>query len=250
MVLDRALIIQTDRGQTIGVLWGEAWVFPCPLLSITVQGVKQACGHSKTRVAADGPHDVIVIGCYVRTSGPFLECAMVKKALLAIAVLIALLLAFATTRPDTFRVERQVTIAAEPTKVFALLNDFHGFRSWSPWEGLDPAMKTTYSGPASGVGAVYAWDGNNDVGAGRMEIMQAQADSRVVVKLDFLRPFEAFNTSEYTLISEKGSTTVTWAMFGPSPFVSKLMGIFVSMDSMIGKDFERGLANLKRVAEK
>ena len=175
---------------------------------------------------------------------------MVKKILLGFVAVIALLLLFALTRPDTFRVERSIVIKADPVKIHTVLNDFHAFGAWSPWEKLDPAMKVTYSGATSGQGAVYAWQGNDAVGAGRMEILQTVPGQRVVVKLDFLQPFEGHNTSEYTLTPGTGGTTVTWAMFGPSPFVSKLMGIFVSMDSMIGKDFERGLANLKAYAEK
>ena len=175
---------------------------------------------------------------------------MVKKVLLGLLAAVVLVLIFAATRPDTFRVERSITIKAAPDKVYALLNDFHQFSSWSPWQGLDPAMKVTHSGAASGPGAVYEWSGNSDVGAGRMEILKAEPSTRVSVKLDFLQPFEGHNTSEYTLIAAGDDTTVTWAMFGPSPYISKVMGVFVSMDSMIGKDFERGLAKLKVVAEK
>lgn len=175
---------------------------------------------------------------------------MVKKILLGFVAVIALLLLFALTRPDTFRVERSIVIKAEPAKIHAVLNDFHAFGAWSPWEKLDPAMKVTYSGATSGQGAVYAWQGNDAVGAGRMEILQTVPGQRIVVKLDFFQPFESHNTSEYTLVPGADGTTVTWSMFGPTPYVSKLMGIFVSMDSMIGKDFERGLANLKAYAEK
>lgn len=176
---------------------------------------------------------------------------MVKKILLGLLALVALVLIFAVTRPDTFRVERSITVKAEPAKVYALLNDFHQFPSWSPWQNLDPAMQTTHSGAPSGQGAVYAWTGNDAVGAGRMEILQTVPNTSVTVKLDFLKPFEAHNTTLYTLApGSDGTTTVTWAMFGPSPYISKVMGVFVSMDSMIGKDFERGLATLKAVAEK
>ncbi len=175
---------------------------------------------------------------------------MVKKILLGLLAAIVLLLIYAATRPDTFRVERSITVTAAPDKVFALLNDFHQFPSWSPWQDLDPAMKVTHSGAASGPGAVYEWSGNSAVGAGRMEILKTEPAAKVTVKLDFLQPFEGHNTTEYTVASAAGTTTVTWAMFGPSPYISKVMGIFVSMDSMIGKDFERGLAKLKAVAEK
>src|SRR3990167_6819746 len=175
---------------------------------------------------------------------------MVKKIALGLVVVVLALLAFAVTRPDTFRVERSTTIKAPPAKVFALLSDFQKFGAWSPWEKQDPAMKRTFSGPASGPGSVYAWEGNDAVGAGRMEILQAVPDSKVVIKLDFLKPFEAHNTTEQTLQSQGGQTTVTWAMHGPSPYMMKVIGVFVSMDSMVGKDFELGLSNLKREAEK
>ncbi len=175
---------------------------------------------------------------------------MVKKIVLGLLAAIVLLLLFATTRPDSFRVERSIAIKAEPARVYALLSDFHHFPSWSPWQNLDPAMQTTHSGAPSGQGAVYAWTGNDAVGAGRMEILQTVPNTSVTVKLDFLKPFEGHNTTQYTLSSNAGMTTMTWAMFGPSPYLSKVLGVFVSMDSMIGKDFERGLANLKAVAEK
>ncbi len=175
---------------------------------------------------------------------------MLKKILLTLTALLALLLAYAALQPSTFRVERSTTIQAPPAKVFAFLNDFHQFASWSPWQHLDPAMQVTYSGTASGPGAVYSWAGNDKVGAGRMEILRTVPDSQVTIQLDFSQPFEAHNTTEYTVQSAGAGTTVTWAMSGPSPYISKLMGVFFSMDRMIGKDFETGLAQLKAVAEK
>ena len=175
---------------------------------------------------------------------------MFKRLLLVLVVLIAVLLGYAATRPDSFRVERATVIKAPPAKVFALIDDFHQWAGWSPWEKRDPAMKRTHSGAASGKGAVYAWEGNGDVGAGRMEILETTAPSRVLIRLDFLKPFAATNTAEYTIVPEGDGTRVTWAMYGPAPFVSKLMQVFVSMDAMIGKDFEQGLANLKALAER
>ena len=175
---------------------------------------------------------------------------MFKRLLLVLIVLIAVLLGYAATRPDSFRVERATVIKAPPAKVFALIDDFHQWAGWSPWEKLDPAMKRTHSGAASGKGAVYAWEGNSDVGAGRMEILETTAPSRVLIRLDFMKPFEATNTAEYTIQPEGDATRVTWAMYGPAPFLSKLMQVFVSMDKMIGKDFEQGLANLKSLAER
>ena len=175
---------------------------------------------------------------------------MLKRILLVVVVLIGALLAYAATRPDSFRVERAAVIKAPPAKVFALIDDFHQWAGWSPWDKLDPSMKRSHSGAASGKGAVYAWEGNGDVGAGRMEILETTAPSRVLIRLDFIKPFEARNTAEYTLRPEGEATRVTWAMYGPAPFVSKLMQVFVSMDAMIGKDFEQGLANLKALAER
>lgn len=174
---------------------------------------------------------------------------MLKKTALGLLVAVLALLAFAASRPDNFRVQRSITIQAPPAKVFALLNDFQKFGSWSPWEHLDPAMKRNFSGPASGPGSVYAWEGNDAVGAGRMEILQTVPDAKVVIKLDFIKPFEGHNTTEHTLQAQGGQTTVTWAMHGPSPYMMKVIGVFVSMDRMVGKDFESGLAKLKRVAE-
>jgi len=175
---------------------------------------------------------------------------MLKKILIVVVVAIAALLIFAATRPDTFRVERKATIQAPPEKVFMLINDFRLWQQWSPWEHIDPNMKRTLSGPEAGPGAIYAWQGNKDVGSGRMEIKQAQLPSKIAIQLDFLEPFEAHNTTEFTLASQGGGTEVTWAMFGQANFMTKLMGVFASMDKMVGPDFEKGLANMKAVAEK
>jgi carbon monoxide dehydrogenase subunit G len=167
----------------------------------------------------------------------------------AAVVVVGGLLGFAATRPDSFRAARTTTIDAPPEKVFPLIDDFHRWPSWSPWEKLDPGMKRTHSGPERGRGAVYEWDGNKKVGSGRMEIVEAESPSRVKIKLDFLRPFEAHNTTDITLEPAGAGTRVDWAMHGPANFVTKVMGVFVSMDAMVGKDFEEGLANLKREAE-
>ena len=181
---------------------------------------------------------------------------MLKKILILIVVLIAVLLCYAATKPDTFRVQRTTSINAPPEKIFAIIDDFHNWGSWSPWEKLDPAMKRTYSGAASGQGAVYAWEGNDKVGAGRMEITDSAPPSKVTIKLDFIKPFEAHDIAELTLEPPAAAdtsspvTTVTWAMHGPNPFISKVMQVFMNVDTMVGKDFEDGLANLKNVAEK
>ena len=175
---------------------------------------------------------------------------MFKKIGLVVVVLVGALLAYAATKPDSMHVQRAASIKAPPDKIFPLINDFHSWSSWSPYEKLDPAMKRTYSGAANGKGAVYEWEGNSQVGQGRMEITDTSHPSRVTIKLDFIKPFEGHDVAEFALVPQGDSTTVTWTMDGPSPYVAKLMGVFVNMDTMIGKDFETGLANLKGLAEK
>jgi uncharacterized protein YndB with AHSA1/START domain len=166
-----------------------------------------------------------------------------------VVVLVGAILILAANQPDTFRIERKIDIKAAPDKVFAAVDDFHQWTTWSPWEHLDPNMKKTFSGPANGKGAGYAWEGNKDVGKGAMEITDAAAPSKIAIKLDFLAPFEAHNTTEFTFAPSGDGTTVTWAMTGPSPFTMKIMHVFISMDKMVGQDFEHGLSNLKNVAE-
>ena len=174
--------------------------------------------------------------------------SVITTILLIIGALIAALLVYAATRPDSFRLERSATIAAPPDAIYPLISDFHEWRKWSPYENLDADLKRTYSGAPSGLGAVYEWDGAK-AGAGRMEITEATPSSRITIKLDFSKPFAAHNTAEFTLSPMEGGTTVTWAMSGDSPYMAKLMGVFFSMDQLVGKDFETGLANLKAVTE-
>ena len=175
---------------------------------------------------------------------------MIKKIAIAVVVLVAALLVFAATRPDTFRVERTATIKATPEKIFPFLNDFRKGEAWSPYEKKDPTMKRTYSGAASGKGSVYEFEGNREVGTGRLEIIDSVPPSKVMISLDMRRPFEGHNIIEYTLEPSGDSTNFTWAIHGPVSYPGKVMSIFVSMDKMIGKDFEAGIANLKAVAEK
>ena len=174
---------------------------------------------------------------------------MITIIALVVVVLIVAVLVYAATKPDTFRVRRATNIKAPPEKIFALINDYHHWVSWSPYEKLDPAMRRTYSGAASGTGAVYEWEGNSKAGKGRMEITDTAPPSKVVIKLDFVKPFEAHNIVEFTMEPTGASTNVTWDMHGPSPYLAKVMHVFFNMDRMIGKDFETGLANLKAVAE-
>jgi uncharacterized protein YndB with AHSA1/START domain len=174
---------------------------------------------------------------------------MFKIIAIVVVVVVAAVLGFAMTKPDSFDVQRTTSIKAPPEKIFPLINDFHSWSSWSPWEKLDPTMKRTHSGAESGKGAVYEWDGNKNVGKGRMEITDA-SPSKVTIKLDFLKPIEGHNIAEFTLEPQGDSTNVTWSMRGPAPFISKVIQVFMSMDSMIGKEFDTGLANLKSIAEK
>jgi uncharacterized protein YndB with AHSA1/START domain len=180
------------------------------------------------------------------------EIIAIIAVVLAIAIAIVLILA--ATKPDTLRVQRATTVKAPPEKIFPLINDFHQWGSWSPYEHKDPAMKRSFSGAADGKGAVYGWEGNKNVGSGRMEILDSSVPSKIVIKLDFFTPFEGHNTAEFTMLPQGdatvATTNVTWLMHGPAPFLSKVMQVFINMDNMIGKDFEIGLANLKRLSEK
>lgn len=175
---------------------------------------------------------------------------MLKKFALAVLAIVAIILGMAAMKPDTFTVTRVVTIKAPPEKIAPLINDFHQWAAWSPWEHLDPAMQRTFSGAPAGKGAIYEWKGNKDVGRGRMEVTDAATPAKTVIKLDFMEPFESHNTTEFTLVPQGAETQVTWTMNGPMQFISKIMSVFSSMDAMIGKDFDKGLASMKAVAEK
>ena len=175
---------------------------------------------------------------------------MFKTLVLLVLAAVAGVLIYAATKPDTFRVQRTVSIKAPPEKIFPLLNDYHNWPSWSPYEKMDPAMKRTYSGPASGKGSIYEWEGNGNIGKGRMEILESTPPSKLGIKLDFFKPFEAHNTAEFQLEPKGDHTDVTWAMFGPLPYTAKVMHTFFNMDKMVGGQFAEGLANLKAAAEK
>jgi uncharacterized protein YndB with AHSA1/START domain len=175
---------------------------------------------------------------------------MLKIIAIIAVVLIAGVLVLAAARPDTFRVERAADIKAPPEKVFALINDLKAWSSWSPWEKKDPAMKRTYGTTTSGKGATYAWEGNKDVGQGSMEIAESILPTKVALKLDFLKPFEAHNRVEFTLTPKGDATGVSWAMQGDTPYFAKIIHVFIDMDKMVGKDFESGLADLTAAAEK
>ena len=175
---------------------------------------------------------------------------MLVMVAVVIIILIAAVLGMAASKPNTFRVQRSASIQAAPEKIFPFLNDFQSWGAWSPWEEVDPGMKRSYSGTASGKGYVYEWEGNAEVGKGRMEITEAVPVSKITLKLDFLKPMEGHNIAEFTLEPRGSSRDVTWAMHGPSRFMAKVIHLFISMDTMVGKQFEKGLANLKDAAEK
>ena len=167
--------------------------------------------------------------------------------LAAVAAVVVIVLILAAMKPDSFRIERSARIAATPEAIHPFIADFHKWDAWSPFEKLDNNIKRDYLGAPSGRGAVYTWDGKK-AGAGRMEILES-SPPKTLIKLDFLRPFPANNTAEFTLVPSGGATVVTWAMFGPSPFVSKLMNVFMSSEKFVGPMFEEGLNSLKTVSE-
>ena len=171
-------------------------------------------------------------------------------ALLIIAIIVIAILAIAAMRPNEFSLVRSADFAASPDKIFAQLNDFKNWANWSPWEAMDPNLQRNYSGAASGKGAKYAWVGNKKVGEGNMEITRSVPDTSIELNLNFLKPFKASNVTEFTLVPKGDTTKLIWEMRGPSPLMMKIMHLFMNMDKMVGKDFERGLANLKSVVEK
>ncbi len=175
---------------------------------------------------------------------------MFKKIAFVIVILVAVILVYAATKPDMFSVQRTTSINAPAEKIFPLINDIHKWASWSPYEKKDPAMKRTYSGAASGKGSAYAWEGNREVGKGSIEITETSPPSKVQIKLDMLKPIEGHNIVECTLEPRGELTSVNWIMRGPAPFLTKVIQVFCDMDSMVGKDFEAGLAALKASAEK
>ncbi len=174
---------------------------------------------------------------------------MLPTILIAVAVIVVVFVIVVATRPDDFRVTRSATIAASPAVVFEQVNDFHKWDAWSPWAKLDPTCKNTFNGASAGVGAGFAWAGNKKVGEGRMTITESQPNNLIRIKLEFLKPFKATNTAEFTFTPQGNQTLVTWNMFGKNNFMSKAFGLFVNCDKMIGGDFEKGLAQLKAVAE-
>lgn len=174
---------------------------------------------------------------------------MIGMIALGAGALVAGVLGYAATRPDSFTVQRSRRIKAPPDRIFPHLVDFRRWTEWSPWEGYDPNMTKKMSGAASGRGAVYEWEGNKKVGKGRMEILDTDPPKRVRIQLDFFSPWEAHNTTEFVLMPQGDFTEVNWRMQGPSPYMSKLFGVFMNTDKLVGRDFEKGLDNLQRITE-
>jgi hypothetical protein len=194
-------------------------------------------------------------GCLMlsyRRKGEFFMLEIIAVIIVALAIAVAIILILASRKADTFAVRRSAVMRAPAERIFPLVNNFQRWANWSPWEKRDPAMKRSFSGPESGKGAAYAWDGNKNVGSGRMEILDASSPSKITIKLDFIKPFEGHNTAEFTFVPERdaSATNVIWVMHGPSSFMSKVMQVFMNLDVMIGKDFEAGLANLTELTEK
>lgn len=178
---------------------------------------------------------------------------MIKKIALGVAAVLAVavivILGIAASKPDEMVIERSLTIKAPPEKLFSMVNDLHSWTKWSPWEDKDPSMKRTFSGAESGKGAVYAWEGNGDVGAGTMEITDATEFSNIKMDLHFLKPFKGDNKVNFAFVPASYGTKVVWIMNGPNPFMCKVIQVFINVDEMCGKDFEKGLAKLKSLTE-
>jgi polyketide cyclase/dehydrase/lipid transport protein len=174
---------------------------------------------------------------------------MLKKLLLGLVALIALFLIAVATRPGAFRIERSAQINAPAAVVFAQVNDFKHWDGWSPWAKLDPNMTKTIAGAPQGVGATYAWSGNNQVGEGRMTIIESKPNEKVGIKLEFLKPWQATNLATFLFDARGPATQVTWVMEGTNNFMGKAVAMFMDMDAVIGKEFEKGLAQMKTLAE-
>jgi hypothetical protein len=166
----------------------------------------------------------------------------------AVSVAVIVVLGLALSQPDKFKLERSIAISADPAKIYGNLDDFKRWEAWSPWEKLEPSMNKTYTGPPSGVGSSYAWEGK-EVGSGRMTVTDSRPGQQLTIRLEFLKPFEATNTTVFELTPKGSGTEVRWIMTGENNMFGKVMGVFADMDSMVGKDFESGLSALKRVSE-
>ena len=175
--------------------------------------------------------------------------SILKKILIGFVAVLAIFSIVIAFQPPDFAISRSASMATTPAAAFAQVNDFHKWEAWSPWAKLDPAMKTIYDGPATGTGASYHWVGNDQVGEGRMTIVDSRPGELVRIKLEFLKPFAATNQADFTFKGDAAQTTVTWAMSGRKNFIQKAFCLFMDMDKMVGADFEKGLAQMKTAAE-
>ncbi len=174
---------------------------------------------------------------------------MIVNMFLGLAVVIVVFVIVVALHPSDFRITRTANVSTPAAVVFALVNDLHEWEAWSPWEKMDPALKKSFEGPSAGTGASYSWTGNKKVGAGRMTIMESHPDELIRIKLEFLKPFKAAHTAEFSFKSKGNQTAVTWNMFGKNNFMGKAMHLFMNMDKMVGGQFEKGLAQMKSVVE-
>ncbi len=174
---------------------------------------------------------------------------MVKKIFIGLILFVLVFLCLAALQPSDFRITRSIEISAPPEAIFQHVNDFHQWEAWSPWAKLDPKAKNFFEGPESGKGAIFAWAGNHEVGEGKMTILETNPNSFIQIKLDFVKPFVATNTAEFTFVPQVNGTLVTWTMYGKNNFIAKVIGLFVDCDKMVGNMFDKGLIRMKEVVE-
>lgn len=172
---------------------------------------------------------------------------MIKKILLVLVAVIAIVLVAASFQSDDLNVTRSATISAAPEAVFKVVNDFRQWDAWSPWSGLDRAMTKRLEGPPEGVGAVYKWSGNNEVGEGSTTLVESKPNEKVGMKLEFIRPFAGSSDVQFTFVPEGAGTKVTWSMQSKKPFMGKVAGLFMDCEKMCGDQFSEGLGNLAKV---
>ena len=174
---------------------------------------------------------------------------MLKNILITVAIIISVLAVVVALQPAEFRVARSATVSAPAQVVYAQVEDLRKWEAWNPWQKIDPAMKLTFAGPATGPGASYSWVGNNQVGEGRLTVIESRPNDLVRIKLEFMKPFAATNTAQFTFKPEGDKTAVTWSMQGNNNFIAKALHLVMNMDKMVGGQFEKGLADMKLVAE-
>ena len=174
---------------------------------------------------------------------------MIKKILIGLGLVVVVFAIVVAMQPADFRVERSITMSVTADVVFAHVNNFHAWDAWSPWAKMDPNAKFSFEGPASGVGAIFRWSGNDKIGEGSNTITESLPNERIRIDLEFLKPFKASNVAEFVFTSRGDTTVVTWSMTGRNNFMCKAFCLFADMDKMVGGDFEKGLASLKAIAE-